>query len=295
MGIESVVLIMDYIHCRPAQLEQAIRTCPIAFASLGALEWHSDHLPLGFDGLKAESLIRQASEKIQGGIIFPTLYFGAYDTMNFPYTFHFPRRALRHQLQIFVNDLYKMGFRLIILLTGHYPLSHVHHLESLAKKAMKKYPDLGVIAIPEQYLLMDQEYFGDHAAKWESSLGLALFPELTDLSLIPHLPLHIDRCCHLGIEGDDPTTTATKELGDTLVSLFVQRLVDIIQDWVKNRNQDAIKHLYSQVSQSMKSLRTYKGLDRTLRILGMQNKSDLIPFLKWQYLQKGKYIPLKKA
>ena len=83
-------MLYEYIKCRPVQLEEATREFPCAYVPLGALEWHGPHLPLGFDGLKAEGLLRLAAELLGKGVIFPTMYYGAYTTMKFPYTSHSP-------------------------------------------------------------------------------------------------------------------------------------------------------------------------------------------------------------
>ena len=52
------------------------RSCfPAAFIGLGGLEWHSEHLAVGNDALKAEKLCELAAER-SGGFAFPTLWYG---------------------------------------------------------------------------------------------------------------------------------------------------------------------------------------------------------------------------
>jgi len=51
----------EYIYLRPRQLKAEIERFPLAMVPLGALEWHSYHLPLGTDGLKAEYLLRKTA------------------------------------------------------------------------------------------------------------------------------------------------------------------------------------------------------------------------------------------
>ena len=48
---------------------------PAAFVGLGGLEWHGEHLAVGNDALKAESLCELAAAR-SGGFAFPTLWYG---------------------------------------------------------------------------------------------------------------------------------------------------------------------------------------------------------------------------
>lgn len=48
---------------------------PAAFIGLGGLEWHSEHLAVGNDALKAEKLCELAARR-SGGFAFPTLWYG---------------------------------------------------------------------------------------------------------------------------------------------------------------------------------------------------------------------------
>ena len=48
---------------------------PVAWLPTGTFEWHSFHLPLGFDGVKAEALCVEAARAI-GGFVLPTMFYG---------------------------------------------------------------------------------------------------------------------------------------------------------------------------------------------------------------------------
>ncbi len=54
----------EYHHqLRPDQLEAMIKEKLVAFWPLGLIEHHGWHLPIGFDGLKAEKLCIRIAEK----------------------------------------------------------------------------------------------------------------------------------------------------------------------------------------------------------------------------------------
>jgi creatinine amidohydrolase len=282
------ILLVEYIRCRPNQLEGAILEFPMAIIPFGALEWHSRHLPLGFDGLKAEILAHRLGEKLGKGVIFPTIYFGAYNTMNFPWTFHFSANYLRAQIETFVNQLYYMGFRMIIMITGHYPSTQVLHFRRVAQNFMKKHPDAFVLGIPEYLVLQDLDYIGDHAAKEETSIGLALFPELIDLNQLPAGWNYIDRAQYLGIMGRDPKTEADFQRGQLLVDCFCDRLVKVIEvTWV-TKSQQPFKEIYKNADKFTKQIFSLKNIDRTLSLQGMENRAMLRGYLKWGIFKRGK-------
>ncbi len=58
----------------PRELRERRDACPVAWLPLGTLEWHGRHLPLGTDGIIAESSCIAAAEAI-GGVAFPAQYY----------------------------------------------------------------------------------------------------------------------------------------------------------------------------------------------------------------------------
>ena len=62
-------IIMTTTHCyeelKPAEMEELVSAAPIAYVPSGTLEWHSAHLPLGLDALKAHGLCTLAAEQRQ--------------------------------------------------------------------------------------------------------------------------------------------------------------------------------------------------------------------------------------
>ncbi len=50
-------------NLRPDQLRDLVRETPIVYWPLGLLEHHGWHLPVGFDGLKAERLCLRIIEQ----------------------------------------------------------------------------------------------------------------------------------------------------------------------------------------------------------------------------------------
>jgi len=215
----------EYLH--PDELKEILSQRPVAYIPLGSLEWHGSHLPLGNDAIKAFEICLRAAART-GGVVFPPLFVGAEclklraihvvdGTVDVDYA------SFRAFLSDYVRRVMKIGFRVIVLLTGHYSREQVAAVKSVAEECVRiarsvearGTPSVAVIALPEYELALDAGYRGDHAAKWETSIMLYLRPDLVELSKLDSL---------LGIDGDDPRGTASSELGEKVVELIVERL-----------------------------------------------------------------------
>src|SRR5262249_53372104 len=111
-----------YAELRPDQLEAILAETPVAYLPWGALEWHGPHLPLGLDGFTAEAVAERAVRRT-GGVLLPTTWW--------------PITALPHRLSLSIRsevvqalwdgifaELARAGFRVVVLLSGHYAQAH---------------------------------------------------------------------------------------------------------------------------------------------------------------------------
>jgi len=242
-------MLTDYITSRPGQVDAAIKEFPLALVPVGSLEWHGPHMPLGFDGLKAEFLLKKVGVTIGKGVIFPTVYFGAYDVMGFPHTYRFPRKHLQDQFTRFTEQLIASGYRILVFFSGHYPGSQVRFFEKLALKTMKKHPDVCMLAAPEYYFLTRSKQMGDHAAKLETSLGLSLFPQWVDMNQLPTTDGSREALRPLGIGGEDPKAHATPEKGDAWAKEAVDVIVKGIERSWTEKSQAAFLGIYTDFHQ----------------------------------------------
>ena len=60
---------------RPDQLQAIVEKTPVAYWPLGLIEHHGWHLPVGFDGVKADRLCRRLAERT-GGVLLPVMWWG---------------------------------------------------------------------------------------------------------------------------------------------------------------------------------------------------------------------------
>ncbi len=233
-----------FIESRPEDMRKMLAEKPVAYVPMGALEWHGEHNPLGLDGIKAEALCELAAQRT-GGVLFPCMYWGAFETMPFPFTFHFKKYGTRRMIRRMLKELEEWGFRMIVLLTGHYPSSQIKLLERESRRFNRKGPAYAM-GVPEQVFGVDRNYFGDHAAMWETSMMMAIRPGLVDMSLMPEGLSTMNRCVKYGVMGKDPRAHATEERGREIIEHIVEGISEVVMRVLQEERPDAVNAVYAR-------------------------------------------------
>jgi len=190
-----------YEDLLPHQFRLRLAECPVAYLPLGTLEWHGEHLPLGSDAIISHGLMIKAAEKL-GGIVMPPIYVGpdrsqlqlngsqlqGMDTADVTT----PHRQLDGScywvseglfmslIDNIIEQLKRAGFK-VVFADGHGPSrnSWVNHLiEREVRFGLK------LLGVTEDFRQNWQSQM-DHAAENETSLVMALRPDLVDLSQLP--------------------------------------------------------------------------------------------------------------
>lgn len=201
-----------YERLRPAQIVARREACPVAYLPIGTIEWHGAHNPVGLDTLKIHALLIRCAKEI-GGLVFPPLYYGesreqalmeanASDRdriaagMGLPASNFAPGYMVetvseqnRNYLSLLVHmfhEIKSLGFRVLVVGAGHYPLlDHARAAAALFHQE-QAYPKMIVWAMSGYELVKGRfDPCGDHAGKWETSLLMHLDPGMQDLSLLP--------------------------------------------------------------------------------------------------------------
>ena len=170
----------NYEELRPDQLEALLEESPIAFWPLGLLEHHGWHLPIGFDGIKAQRTCQRIAKQT-GGLIVPTMWWGGGGGHDvFKWSHYQSPEAIAAILDTTARQLLDFGAHVLVLMAGHYPWQSF--LDRVVPALREDYPDGLILAGTEVSICGDAVMLkGDHAAKEETSLGLALFPEFVQL------------------------------------------------------------------------------------------------------------------
>jgi len=240
-----------YEELLPHEIVAARKACPAVYVPLGGIEWHGEHNCVGLDTVKIHALAMRCADRI-GGLVMPPLFFGEpreshlmeanYDPggriaakMGLPrenfapgYMHTTPLEEDQRYVRLLLHMLFQMqslGFRAIVLMAGHYPL--LHH----ARAAVELYALKGKARAwaCTGYELVREEIpeAGDHAAAWETSLMMALRPELVDLK---RLPAKGGRQALIGVGGRDPRKYASKKFGQRGVEAIVRKVGEKVRE-----------------------------------------------------------------
>ncbi len=215
---------MRYEELLPAEFEAVLKAAPVAYLPWGALEWHGYHLALGLDSLKAHAIAERVANHT-GGIVLPPVWCG-YNTMKdfggFPLTLEFRRTTVMQLLTEYLEQLSDIGFKLVVVVCGHYGPPHIAALVEAATSFTIWQPQRNtrVWILPDNDLVTDLGYHGDHAAKWETSILMALRPELVEIDRLDDTSAGAAG----GILGEDPRAGASSQQGAAILDAIVERL-----------------------------------------------------------------------
>lgn len=197
---------------RPAQLEKAIREFPVVYVPFGLIEWHGRHLPLGNDALKAHAILVKTAERV-GGVVYPPVYFHE----------GFPREHIVPVLTTLFERLKRTGFRVILGVSGHNVQGQIDMINQALAPVIADGTVTG-LGLWEITLSQGPESNTDHAAKWETSNMMFLYPDLVDLKALGDGPLAPDMKPPDGIGGLDPRKHASVKVGRRNVYLAAEAI-----------------------------------------------------------------------
>lgn len=237
---------MQWENLTSSGFARAVRETGVCVISMGVLEKHGEHMPLGTDVFNAHKIVCLAAEK-EPAVVFPQFYFGQiYEARCFPGTLTLKPTLLFDVIQGVFDEIGRNGFKKIIIYNGHggnaflLPFLtqcslweekpyHLYLLKGLTKERHEQFQ--AILETPE-----------GHACESETSQMLANHPELVHMDLIPAEPaLPLNRMAHLpgthnGIgwyahypdhyAGD--ARSSTREKGRALRQLEVDNLVEFI-------------------------------------------------------------------
>jgi len=163
---------------------EAIAACPVGYLPIGCLERHGDHLPMGLDTIKAHGLCCLAA-RASGGVVFPPHHYAGIHRMEADEEKRFTEewgnlytvQTARATLAEIIGQIARIGVRVLVLYSGHYPGSQVEMIRELASSCSTQ--ALCVIPFAEPMLLD-----GDHAGISETSLMLYLDKNRVDMTRI---------------------------------------------------------------------------------------------------------------
>ena len=224
-----------YEELRPEEFLERVNARPIAYLPLGTLEWHGMHLPLGSDGIQSRGVFEALAKKI-GGVVLPMLFLGpdpvsdgsgsefyGMDAISFEAgrpqqlvgsAYHIDDDLFASLLDTICKNLSRAGFKVVV---GH---GHGPSTSAFAKNKEKLEGKYGLLLFNlwELGFAGDEGIQTDHAAANETSLVMALRPDLADISRIA------DDCPPVGVSGKDPRLHSSESDGRRII----QKNVDVV-------------------------------------------------------------------
>jgi creatinine amidohydrolase len=244
-------MIVQYAELTPKEFRKRLAEAPIAYLPLGTLEWHGEHLPIGSDGLQSQGFFDHLAREV-GGIVLPMLFLGPdrmeehnglelygmdifhgyeeqrYETQQLSGSAYWvPESIFRIILEAILKQLKRAGFRIVV---GHGHGPSTNFFREHAAEWKDKYDLECLVCWGSKY---DRQGLGiqvDHAAMNETSLVMALRPDLVHME---RLPADLDQW-PVGIGGKDPREFASPELGQKAMELQIERMSGILQSLLEN-------------------------------------------------------------
>lgn len=232
----------ELINMTRDQVKIAIEEYPVAILPLGATEQHGHHLPLGVDIYLAEGISRRICEET-GALLLPAVPFGySWVWRDIPGTVSLQQHHVEAVIKDVAHSVNRYDVKTLILVNGH---DANNAAMKYATRELMDELDMNVIYLfyPDIHKVMaehcdSQTWSGMiHACEFETSLMLAVKPELVDMSKAvkeyPDRPalygsstISLGDLSKSGVFGD--ATLASVEKGEKLLESFVGKMVDLV-------------------------------------------------------------------
>ena len=164
------------------QVERYFQDSDMVLLSIGSIECHGRHMPLGTDTLIPEHLLEKIEQK-SGVLIAPTIPFGSCQSLApYPGTVHIDDQVLYLFCMQVLESLYHHGARKFVFLNGHG--GNIKVLERLGLEYEKR----GCLMATLNWWLMawdmNPAWKGGHGGGEETAAILGIDPSLVDKSEI---------------------------------------------------------------------------------------------------------------
>ena len=249
-----------------AQLDALPRDRTVFVLSLGPLEEHGPHLPLGVDVFVAEWMAKELMARIHEGfpeitiVKFPPIYVGS-GGIRWLGTLNSKQRTVRKIIIDYCRNLGKYGFKYVLISNGHGGLGHVVALEEAARYVSRKFK-MSVIS-PSGRIAFDfltgayiseieqemgrtfneeertQQKNDSHAGWWETSVMLLYRPELVQKvypQLKPYVLSRRERMLNKCYPGDPGYRgyphKASAEYARAAINVMLKHSMALIDEWL---------------------------------------------------------------
>ncbi len=168
----------------PSEIRAALAQRSLVYLPLGTYEWHGEHLPVGLDGLTAHGLCLAAARRA-GGLVLPPLYYGTGGGHgDYPWTIMAGADEIRLLLQQTLRRLARFDVGAVVLLSGHFAGEQIEMIRALEAEWSGAPMRVRALAVS---MASGVALGPDHAARFETTLLSALWPDRVRIELLPAL------------------------------------------------------------------------------------------------------------
>ncbi len=224
------------------EVKESLDENSIAILPIGAIEEHGPHLPLSTDCIQPEFVAREAADRL-GAYVLPILKYGqCSSTKNFPGTITLRYETLTMIVEDIIGELYRTGFRNVVVLSGHAGRVHMTAIKQAATRVLEKH-DMKIMVLSDYDIAYTMDEIeipvnDGHAGMIETSRIMALRPDLVKGTAESHHPnfpefrilKHPERYFPSGVMGEPQL--ANREFGEKANRVIVERLVELIRKMV---------------------------------------------------------------
>jgi creatinine amidohydrolase len=225
-----------------------------AIFPIGACESHGDHMPFGTDGLTAHALSVRIAQQCEKTFVLPPHFLGmSHHYRHKPICVSLSSETQIRVIQETLESLHHWGIKKILILNGHD--GNIPCAEIAARAVKVKHAEVSLAVFDWWTILAKMLPKGTfevwsgwgHAGEVETSIGLALFPELMDMkSARGQIPTRIDEFVkeiwnfeELTSEGATGAAhKATIEKGD----MIVRAVVEYMSNYMRRFEQDGLSY-----------------------------------------------------
>ncbi len=251
------------------EIRDAAKQDRVAIVPVATLEDHGPHLPVDTDNVLCWEVCKRAGALASDEVIIipPVLHGYSPHHMDFPGAITIGAQTFVSYVLDVCKSLACHGFKRILIVNGHG--SNTHLVESVARLTIIEtegrvlcaaffYWNLARFAEAASRVLEEKPNTGGHADEMETSMYLAIRPDVVDMSKAPRElrspslslgpgllgPIHLwsfwSTHTESGIMGD--ATLATKEKGEKLLEAAAAGLADVVRELKKREIPKRVDH-----------------------------------------------------
>lgn len=220
--------------------------------AIGSTECHGEHLPFGCDSLVSYDIALAVASRLDSTVVAPPLWFGMSDHYRHkPMCISLSDETLIRVIREMLKSAIHWGINKVVIVNGHD--GNIAAIDIAGRQVKVDHPEFNLAVLDAWWItagnLLPADTFEvwnglGHGGEGETSIGLAIFPHLCDMSrargMVPEMDNNVkliwnfSELTDLGASGAPEKATAEK--GQKMKTVLVDYIVDFVnrmdlQNW----------------------------------------------------------------